>query len=652
MALMAVPEPAEGPDWGPMPPHDLGAEQAALGAMLLSPEAIADVARLVVATDFYRPAHQILFATITRLHRQGEPADPVSVNAALTQSGEITRVGGAPYLHTLTESVPVAANGGYYARTVADLAQRRAVVETGTRLVQVGYSGDGDIGDLMQVAKGHLDTVRAKAAWTDPVALDAVQGTLPEFPLEALPEWVGRFAAAVSDSTQTPPDLAGCLALAALSTAASGRVWADTGQWSEPVCVYTVAAMEPASRKSAVFAAMNEPVFAAEEHLVEHMKPVIIEAALTKRIADAKAEELAAKAEKDRDPQSIADAMGAAESAGELSVPHQPKLVADDITPENLARRLAEQGGRLSLLAPEGGFFGTLAGRYSGMPNLDTFLKAHAGEPIRVDRQGREPDFVAKSALTIGIALQPEALSEVFATPGGRGRGLLARILYALPADNVGYRTATSVPVPPDVAQTYRHRLTTLLYSLWNLTEPVTLTFTPEARQRITRLLYEEVEPQLRPEGRLGQIRDWGGKYVGAIVRIAALIHLGDHLTDGWARPIDTATLEKAYAIGEYYAEHALAVFGAMGNDPAHEIARKVLDWLTKTTPGEFSARDAFRALRTKQVAKAGDLEAPLALLADLGWIRPAPVPPTGKKGGRPPSPKYLVHPDISGPRA
>lgn len=632
------------------PPHDLAAEQVVLGAMLLgTSDDVTRIRELIDPADLYRAAHQVIFEALLDLVDRGEPHDAIAVNSELLKRGHAVSTGGAPYLHTLTDAVPNVANGGYYARIVADKAALRGLVSAGTRITQLGYSGEGDVEELVRVAKRELATPES-TSWGEPVALDAVEGQLPEFPLESFPAWVSQYAAAVTDATQTPPDLAGCLALAALSTAASGRVWADTGQWEEPVCVYAVAAMEPASRKSAVFALMNEPIFAAEQHLVEYMKPHIAEAGLAKRIAEAKAEETAREAEAKRDPQSIAEATDASASAAEITIPHQPKLVADDITPENLARRLAEQDGRLALLAPEGGFFGTLAGRYSGMPNLDTFLKAHAGEPIRVDRQGRDPDFVAKSALTIGIALQPEALSEVFATPGGRGRGLLARILYALPADTVGYRTQKAAPILPEVRQLYQSRIQTLLYSLWHLEEPVTLAFSPQAQDRLSVILYNEVEPQLRPDGRFGKIRDWGGKYVGAIVRIAALLHLAEHLTDGWGRAISADTLEHAHTIGEYFAAHALAVFDSMGADPVHVGARKVLDWLTQTTPNRFAMREAFHAVRSKQITKTTDLQAPLALLADLGWIRQDPPPPRKPKGGRPPSPTFQVHPKISGP--
>src|SRR4051812_50076368 len=93
--------------------------------MLLSKDAIADVVEVVRSTDFYRPAHQTIFDTVVDLYGKGEPADPITVSAELTRTGELSRIGGAPYLHTLLSGVPTAANAGYYARIVAEQAGPR-----------------------------------------------------------------------------------------------------------------------------------------------------------------------------------------------------------------------------------------------------------------------------------------------------------------------------------------------------------------------------------------------------------------------------------------------------------------------------------------------------------------------------------------------
>src|SRR6201998_4177812 len=135
------------------PPHDLAAEQCVLGGMMLSKDAIADVLEGIRANDYSRPAHQIIHDVILDLYGRGEPADAVTVAAELTRQGDIGRMGGAPYLHTLIASVPTAANAGYYARIVRERAVLRRLVEVGTRIVQLGYGGRGGGDELVDRAE-------------------------------------------------------------------------------------------------------------------------------------------------------------------------------------------------------------------------------------------------------------------------------------------------------------------------------------------------------------------------------------------------------------------------------------------------------------------------------------------------------------------
>src|ERR1043165_8306091 len=97
------------------PPQDMAAEQSVLGAMLISKDAIAAVAEGIRAPDSYRPSHEPVFDAIIDLSGGGEPVDMVTVAAELQRRGELQRVGGAPYLHTLSANVPIAANPAHYA---------------------------------------------------------------------------------------------------------------------------------------------------------------------------------------------------------------------------------------------------------------------------------------------------------------------------------------------------------------------------------------------------------------------------------------------------------------------------------------------------------------------------------------------------------
>jgi replicative DNA helicase len=168
------------------PPQDVAAEQSVLGGMLLSKDAIADVVEVVRANDFYRPAHQTIFDVIVDLYGKGEPADPITVSAELTRLGEIGRVGGAPYLHTLLSSVPTAANAGFYARIVQEQAVLRRLVEAGTRIVQLGYGASGgDVDDVVDRAQQSIyDGTERRSSEDYTLLEELMQPTMDE--LEAI----------------------------------------------------------------------------------------------------------------------------------------------------------------------------------------------------------------------------------------------------------------------------------------------------------------------------------------------------------------------------------------------------------------------------------------------------------------------------------
>ncbi|MBN9151903.1 MAG: replicative DNA helicase [Cryobacterium sp.] len=138
------------------PPHDLLAEQSAIGGMLLSKDAVADVIETVRAADFYIPKHELIFDAILSLYSHGEPTDVIAVTDELTKTGELSRAGGAEYLHTLTGLVPTAANAGFYANIVAEKAVLRRLVEAGTRIVQMGYASEGEVVDLVNNAQAEI----------------------------------------------------------------------------------------------------------------------------------------------------------------------------------------------------------------------------------------------------------------------------------------------------------------------------------------------------------------------------------------------------------------------------------------------------------------------------------------------------------------
>ena len=632
------------------PPHNLEAEEAVLGSVLAAGRLLVEVAALIEEADFYRPAHRAIWRAILRLADRGQPTDPVTVLGELDHSGELADVGGGPFLHTLIQAVPTVANAAHYANLVADTARRRRVIDLGIRLA----NSDAHPAVLAHVAGELADTTTAAQGgrgWERPAPFGAT-GNLPAFPVEVLPGWLGEYVAAVATATQTPPDLAGMLALAVLATVAAGAVEVEPRPgWREPLCLFVAVGMDAGARKSAVFTALTRPVADFERDQAAAALPGITETAVLRRIADqaaAHAEAAAGKAPVNQQEEARAESIARVAEASALVVPPVPRWLVDDATPEALAGLLAVYG-RIALLSPEGDVFDQMAGRYnqSAGPNLGVYLKGHAGDLLKVDRRGRPPEYVERPCLTIGLAVQPEVLRGLAGRPGFGGRGLLARFLYSLPQSLVGRRQAGAPPVPQAVADRYALELDALAASLTvpaGDDGPAVLVLDQEAAELL--LGFErDLEPRLAAgSGDLAHLAGWAAKLAGAACRLAGLLHLAAHLRDGWAQPISPDTLAGAIQLADYLIDHAQAVFDLMGADPRVEDARWLLDWIARTGRTQFSRRDAHQAARGR-FRKATDLEPALALLEEHGQLRRVDADPAGSKGGRPASPRFLVNP-------
>jgi replicative DNA helicase len=633
-----------------VPPHNLDAEQAVLGAILQAGRLLVEVAGQLEETDFYRPTHRVIWRAINTLADRGEPTDPITVLEELRHAGELDDVGGAPFLHTLIASVPTIANATYYARLVADTAHTRHLNDLRMQLAHV----DADPATVARVAAELADTATTGPhGWQPPIPLGAAS-TLPAFPVDVLPGWVGEYVAAVATATQTPPDLGGMLALAVLATIAAGAVEIQPRPgWQEPLCLFVAVGMDAGARKSGVFTSLTRPLADFERDQATAALPAITEQATLRRIAEqaaVHAEQAASKASPDQAQDKQAEAIARAAEAANLTVPPVPRWLVDDATPEALAGLLATYG-RIALLSPEGDVFDQMAGRYNQQagPNLGVYLKGHAGDLLKVDRRGRPPEYVDRPCLTIGLTVQPDVLRGLADRPGFRGRGLLARFLYALPPSLVGHRQAGAPPVPAPLADRYAVELQTFAASLTTPASlagdgPTVLTLEPHAGELL--LEFERaLEPRLAAgPGDLAHLAGWAAKLTGTTCRIAALLHLASHLRDGWARPINGDTLAGAIRLASYLTDHALAVFDLMGADPRIDDARWLLDWINRTGHQQFTRRDAHQAGRGR-FRKASDLDSPLALLEEHGYLRRAETDQANPRGGRPASPRFRVNP-------
>lgn len=484
--------------------------------------------------------------------------------------------------------------------------------------------------------------------WEAPIPLDT--GSVPPFPVEALGP-LAEYVGAVAEALQVPPDLPGGLALSVIAAALARKCRVEARRkYSEPLNIYTLTLLESGNRKTATVEAVTAPLVAVEADLLARAEPEIAAVESQRRIREGERSNLerdAARltADSTERERSRRAALSLARELAETDAPVRPRLLVNDVTPEQLGYLLAEQGGVLACFSAEAEIFGPMMGRYAkdGQPNLDVYLKGHSGDDHRVDRGTRKPVTVRRPALTLGVSVQPAALESLTRDPTVRGRGLLGRFLYTRPTSLLGYRNTEPQPVP-DIVEAQWANLVRWLCALPRPPVEYVLTLSPEA-YRVHQAFDEEVEKALRPGEPFHTMQDWAGKLPGATLRLSAILHAAEAGLAGrepWATPIGEPIMAAAVRLGRFYAAHAAAVFELMGTDPVVAGAQRLLAWIKRRGAETFTKRDAHYAHRAA-FPRAADLDAPLRLLVERYWIRPLDPSGNGKPGRK--SERYVVHP-------
>src|SRR5215213_8146665 len=136
-----------------VPPHDLEAEKAVIGAMLVSEMAASAVAERLTAEDFYSEVHRIIYGAMTRLYARGEPIDQLTLTNELRSIGEFDKVGGRAYVFQIVESVPTAANAARYADIVRGKALLRDIIDVGSRITEDAFGEPEDVSKALDAAE-------------------------------------------------------------------------------------------------------------------------------------------------------------------------------------------------------------------------------------------------------------------------------------------------------------------------------------------------------------------------------------------------------------------------------------------------------------------------------------------------------------------
>ena len=449
---------------------------------------------------------------------------------------------------------------------------------------------------------------------------------------------MASFVKALAESTQTPEEMAGILSLGILATAFQSRYSVEVKpDWHEPLCLYTVAIAPPGERKSTVISALSSPVYDYEKRRQE------AEAAEVKMNQDKR--DTLEKRLQYLKGQAVKKTGSGFEEIGELSAQlaefedkYSFRLLVDDITSEKLVDIMNTQRGCITVASAEGGVFSAMAGRYDKNMDFDVYLKGHSGDPIRVDRMGREANQIDHPRLTMILTIQPDVLDGLMTNEAFRGRGLCGRFLYSVCKSKVGYRNVDPESIPPQVKEAYAGFVQDILSG----EEKGTIHLSEEARKTL-------LEYAARVEKRLDEewehIRDWGGKLVGATARIAALIHAAEARINTAETLVNAETMRAAVEIAEYLGVHAMAAYQIIGADKDYTKAKYLLSKIKKLEQEVINKSELFDLCKGKvgfETAKG--LEPALQILADKHYIK-VEEKQTGKKGR--PSQMILINPAI-----
>lgn len=157
-----------------VPPQNIEAEQAVLGAMLIDKEAIAKATELLSADDFYREAHRVIFSAMLELYNKNEAVDMVTVTEILKRDNKLEDIGGIAYITSLANVVLTAANVKYHAEIVAEKSVLRQLVRVSTEIAAMGYEANDDVGTLLDTAESRILEISNRKKKNDFTAINDI----------------------------------------------------------------------------------------------------------------------------------------------------------------------------------------------------------------------------------------------------------------------------------------------------------------------------------------------------------------------------------------------------------------------------------------------------------------------------------------------
>lgn len=512
-----------------MPPCDLDAEVAVLGALLLDQEAIARVRDELSPEDFFREHHGQIFRAALHLNDQGEPVDNITLAAELEEMGVLDNLGGRARLAMLQEQTPTAANVEHYARIVRQKAWQRRLVTTAEQVAQDGRALDLGPAEILALA----DRIREVAAAGEDASDDAGEAPAMEsttFPCEVLPEALQELALSAKMSFGYPVEFVAVPGLSVLAAAVGGAyVLQAMGGWVSRPILWTAVVAPPGSAKTPAQRLVTKPL-------------VDIDSELYTAYEDA----LAAHQE---------ELMGLKKGEPGPPPPTRQRSRVADVNIAALGRVLRENERRgivwvsNELAAIVGGLDQNRHGQGSERPR---FMELWDGDPWAVDRIERGSLHIRHPLVSVVGGLVPDRIGLLSA-----GDGMGARFLRTF-HPRVGMAVSNpGVPLRDGVEAAWDRLVRQLVERQDPDLEPAILTLRPDAQET-----WVSFQNELQGFYGLDTTSTFGqeviAKSVEQMLRLALVLHCASN-PQAVPPMIRPETVEDAAQLARYFATQALA---------------------------------------------------------------------------------------------
>jgi hypothetical protein len=469
----------------------------------------------------------------------------------------------------------------------------------------------------IQIKEAIKNSEEFNIEWEQPITFNKKK--VPEIPEILLPKNLIDYATSLTKYAEVSSSMVVASVLGVLSTALCKKfVISPKDGWYEPINLYLMVGLPPASNKSLIVKNTTQPLIDWE---LEQNRKLELKRAenISKRKTQEKIIEsmraTASKAKSSEEQEDIANKI--AEKEKNLpEIPPLIKLFGNNFTTESLADDVYEQGEKFAIISDEGGVIETLSGLYtSGNANVDIVLKGIDGGDVRIRRKSYS--YNINPHLTFLLVVQPQIFLNMASKKSFNGNGALERFLYFMPNSNLGYRTHETQPIQESLIKDY-HSIITKMLEIDVSGKPIKLVLSEVAKKE-WRNFQNSVEFQLRDEKKLENCRGWGGKISGFALRIAALIHVCETL--GESNTISESAISKALNICSLLSEHAISSFEQISLEPNESDASKIAKWLGDKKEKYFSKSEILRAFKSKSMGKASRIDRALITLIERHYI-------------------------------